>query len=62
MGHISLLGIFDVHMLLIYGEGLIWALRRPSEEIEKLSSINGQYKTAARVLKNQETNRWSGME
>ena len=45
-GAYSLLGIFDIHMPLIYGEGLIRALRRLGEEIEKLSSVHGQCKPA----------------
>jgi Heterokaryon incompatibility protein (HET) len=36
----SLLGIFDIHMPLIYGEGKRHAFRRLQEEIDKLSSIN----------------------
>jgi hypothetical protein len=40
----SLLGIFDIHMPLIYGEGAINALRRLGEEIEKSSSFNQQSK------------------
>jgi hypothetical protein len=35
----SIFGIFDVHMPLIYGEGVIKAFRRLGEEIEKLSSV-----------------------
>jgi hypothetical protein len=36
----SLLGIFDVHMPLIYGEGIKNAFRRLREEIDKCSSID----------------------
>jgi hypothetical protein len=36
----SLLGIFDIHMPLIYGEGIKNAFRRLQEEIEKCSSID----------------------
>ena len=36
----SLLGIFDVHMPLIYGEGMKNAFRRLREEIDKCSSID----------------------
>ena len=40
----SLLGIFDIHMSLIYGEGTIKALRRLGEEIEKSLSVDEQCK------------------
>ena len=36
----SLLGIFDIHMPLIYGEGMKNAFRRLREEIDKCSSID----------------------
>ena len=36
----SLLGIFDIHMPLIYGEGIQSALRRLREEIDRSPSIN----------------------
>jgi hypothetical protein len=36
----SLLGIFDIHMPLIYGEGVKNAFRRLREEIDKCSSID----------------------
>ncbi|PMD58704.1 HET-domain-containing protein [Hyaloscypha bicolor E] len=36
----SLLGIFDIHMPLIYGEGMNNAFRRLREEIDKCSSID----------------------
>jgi hypothetical protein len=36
-----LLGIFDIHMPLIYGEGEKNAFRRLQEEIDKLLRING---------------------
>jgi hypothetical protein len=36
----SLLGIFDIHMPLIYGEGEMNAFRRLQEEIHKSSGLN----------------------
>jgi hypothetical protein len=36
----SLLGIFDIHMPLIYGEGMKNAFRRLREEIDKCSSVD----------------------
>jgi hypothetical protein len=40
----SLFGLFDIHMPLIYGEGVIKAFRRLAEESEKSSSVNEQCK------------------
>lgn len=37
----SLFGIFDVHMPLIYGEGVEKAFRRLQEEIKKYPSVDG---------------------
>jgi hypothetical protein len=36
----SLLGIFDIHMPLIYGEGAIKALRRLGEEIKNSPAVD----------------------
>jgi hypothetical protein len=45
----SLLGIFDISMLLIYGEGLAKAFKRLREEIDKNSHPrqDRKYKTTA---------------
>jgi hypothetical protein len=46
----SLLGVFDIHMPLIYGEGAINALRRLGEELEKTFDVNKQCKSITRDL------------
>jgi hypothetical protein len=58
----SLLGIFDIHMPLIYGEGVIKALRRLGVEIEKLPSVNEQCKPITRNSECPIANLYSEME
>ena len=45
----ALLGIFDIHMPLIYGEGEKKAFRRLKEEIDKLLNVNGLRKGSSAI-------------
>jgi hypothetical protein len=49
----SLFGFFDIHLPLMYGEGVIQALRRLGEEVEKSSSVDKQCRPSTDNLKHQ---------
>jgi hypothetical protein len=46
----SVLGIFDIYIPLIYGEGVVNAMRRLAEQIERSSNIHEQRKPTSLLL------------